>query len=640
MDRNEIKVLLVEDDPADARLIQRTLLQSDRTGFHLTHLTRLGDALHRLSQESFDVILLDLGLPDSWGPDTFIETHKESSTVPTVILTGLDVQAFAIEAMQLGAQDYLIKGHIDTHILDCSIRYAIERKRLEYETIAAREAALEAKRTTTEFLANMSHEIRTPLNAMIGATSLLLDTNLEDAQSEWINMVHTSGESLLALINDILDLSRIEAGSLPIEPIPFNLESVVQEVKDIVAVRAEEKDLQFIVHYPIDVPRDFVGDPGLIRQVLTNLASNAIKFTHKGHVSISIACEEQTEKGAWLRLSVEDTGIGIPQDKLEQIFEKFTQAHTSTARQYGGTGLGLAICHQLVDLMGGTIAVDSRWGEGSTFHFRLQLPVTNQGTSDQVSPSNLGKAEVKPAAKPVNARVLVVEDNVFNQKVAAEMLRKLGCRVDVAANGREAVDMVQTFPYDLVFMDCQMPEMDGYEATAEIRRRDMDAKHIPIIAMTANAMQGDRERCLEAGMDDYVSKPVRMEYLTEILSQFLSPGSPPEDSPAIDHSVFDSLWNILGEDASKLTLSYLDETATLVADMRQALDQDDWDGVDKAAHTLKGSSVTIGAKGLADMCQQLQALCTSETSEQAGEKLIELEHGFARVKGELSKFLL
>ena len=640
MDESQIRVLLVEDDPADARLIEITLLKSERTKFDLTHVTRLGDALSRLTEDDYDVVLLDLGLPDSWGPDTFIETHKKSSEVPAVILTGLDIQSFAIEAMQLGAQDYLIKGHIDTHVLECSIRYAIERKHLEYETIAAREAALEAKRTTSEFLANMSHEIRTPLNAMIGAASLLLDSELTDGQQEWMSMVHTSGETLLSLINDILDLSRIEAGKLTIEPMPFNLESVVQEVSDLVSARLEQTNVNLEVRYPPDVPRQLIGDPGRIRQVLTNLASNAIKFTHEGHVIISIESDEQTDDEVSLRLAVEDTGIGIPQDQLDQIFEKFIQARNSGAQRYGGTGLGLAICHQLVDLMGGTIGATSREGEGSTFRFRLRLPISAQEQPSAQSPSSSGKAGKATAAEPINARVLVVEDNVFNQRVAVEMLKRFSCRVDVAANGREAVDMVQTFPFDLVFMDCQMPEMDGYEATAEIRRRETSTQHVPIIAMTAQAMQGDRERCIEAGMDDYVSKPVRMENLETILTQYLSQPAGEELYPAIDPAIFNSLWEILGDDAPGLTRTYMRETEALLEEMKQAFDRFDWDGVERSAHTMKGSSATIGARVLVETCQQLQTIAMTEDADQVSKKLYELESRFDAVKGELTKLLI
>ena len=289
--------------------------------------------------------------------------------------------------------------------------------------------------------------------------------------------------------------------------------------------------------------------------------------------------------------------------------------------------------------MDGTIEVTSRMGEGSTFRFGLQLPISTAEEVEAPAGVGIGEPVKPPGTKPVNARVLVVEDNVFNQRVAAGMLRKLGCRVDVAANGREAVDMVQTFPYDLVFMDCQMPEMDGYEATAEIRLLEPEFKHVPIIAMTANAMQGDRERCIDAGMDDYVSKPVRTEYLTGVLRKYLERPGQLEESGAINAKVFNNLWEILGDEAPELTRAYLNETAGLLAVMKQALDRSDWADVEKSAHTLKGSSATIGAGELAEICQQLQASVKEQNLGWASERLMELENRFALVKGKLSEFL-
>jgi CheY-like chemotaxis protein len=364
------------------------------------------------------------------------------------------------------------------------------------------------------------------MNGVIGMTGLLLDTRLSPQQREYVETVRKSGEGLLRIINDILDFSKIEAGKLAIESLPFDLRLLIEEVCELLIPKAEKRSLDLAVDYPPGIPRRFAGDGDRIRQVLTNLVGNAIKFTDSGGIAIAVEYLERDENQATLRVAVRDSGVGIPEEKIHTLFEKFCQVDGSTTRKYGGTGLGLAISKQLVELMGGAIGVESRLGKGSTFWFTVPLALDAEpyAAPSPVYPLR-GQPERRkfaPCPADTGIRALVAEDNVVNQRVARLMLERLGVRVDMAGNGIEAVEMFRLAPYDLIFMDCQMPEMDGYEATGEIRSREGQRAlpRTPIVAMTANAMAGDRELCLRAGMDDYVSKPLTVAELERVLSHW------------------------------------------------------------------------------------------------------------------------
>jgi len=445
------------------------------------------------------------------------------------------------------------------------------------ELDAQKKIAERAVLAKDSFLANMSHEIRTPLNAIIGFTDLLAQTTLDNIQYDYVDNVQIAGENLLLIVNDILDLSKIESGNLVIDTEPFNLKKTLKHVYNLLKVKVP-KEVEFNLFLDADMPETVIGDQGRLNQILVNLTANALKFTEEGEVTVSVKKVDETADNYSLRFSVKDTGIGIPEEKLKTIFERFTQAEESTTRRFGGTGLGLSIVKQLVELHNAEIHVKSKQGRGSEFFFVLTYKKANntEGAIKKLSENNLGKL-----------KILLCEDNILNQKLARSVIQNFGFELDIADNGQEGIDFLSKNKYDLVLMDLQMPVKDGYQTTAYIR--DEMNSNIPIIAMTAHSLPGEQERCYKAGMNGYVPKPFKQPVLLKTIKSVINKGEKLEQNRKIDFSLLDEMGCGNSDFRKEMIALFIERVPNEIIQLLEAYNNNDNDEVKKLAHNMKSS---------------------------------------------------
>jgi signal transduction histidine kinase/DNA-binding response OmpR family regulator len=522
-----------------------------------------------------------------------------------------------------------------------------DRELVAAQLAAARDAAMEASRLKSEFLATMSHEIRTPLNGVIGLNELLLRTGLTDDQRRLAEGVQGAGRTLLGVINDILDFSKIEAGELELEEVDFEVRRILIQTATILAESAGERGIGLSVSVEEDVPERLVGDPTRLGQVLSNLISNAIKFTSVGEVRVRAYVAGEDPSGVLLGVEVVDSGIGIRKDQMDRLFEPFRQADASTTRTHGGTGLGLAISRQLVTAIGGDIGARSTPGEGSTFWFTARLPRSRPGVR------RLEPAEPRRSDGLRHGHVLLVEDNEVNQLVALGFLESLGYTADVAANGEEAVTRAAGATYDAILMDLQMPVLDGFAATRQIRAAE-GGRRVPIIAMTASAFEGEREKCLAAGMDDFLTKPVDSTRLASVLRAHAHHTGPVPVAPValdaapaapagavLDTSRIEELLD-MGEGAEVLVHRAVDNFVTRVPEtvtgLREAVARQDAEELRALAHRLKGSALNLGASRVAQVSLALEESGREDRTEEAAPLLVELEAALGEASAALQGY--
>ena len=599
-------VLVVDDHPVNLRLLSAIL---EEAGYTVFTGENSAEALENIDRNSPDIILLDVMMPGMNGFSLCRKLKKNPKycDIPIIFLTSLSQKEDIVEGFNAGGNDYIIKPFNQQELL-ARVRNHLHLYDMLLENKRLIKLSEDASRSKTEFLASMSHEIRTPLNSIIGMAEVLTDTPLTAEQKNYVRIFRSAGESLLEIINDILDLSKIEAGQTELEAIDFHLPSLLDSVVSILSVRAAEQNSQLSIHIHPDVPQGLRGDPTRLRQILINIVGNGLKFTENGSVKISVRLDDEQK----LLFSVKDTGIGIPIEKQQLIFESFTQADSLTTRKFGGTGLGLTICSKLCKMMGGDIWLESEPEKGSTFFFDCHFqPATSVPlpASGQASHSESCKI-LKPA------HILLVDDNEDNRNLLYLYLRNTPFTLETAGNGAEAVTLFKRSSFDMVFMDIEMPVMDGYEATQKLRQweKEQHLETTPIIALTAHAFVRFRKKCMDAGCSDYLTKPVRRATLIHTISAHLKDDrktAPLKNSPRDTHCKHDHVSRAqphvtLDYKIKKLIPRFLENKRNDARKLAETLKSRDMEELQKLSHTVKGTSWMYGFKELGDLCFDLE----------------------------------